>query len=234
MIAGNDQLRKDLNGKLQPPIDVLIDPSLLTASRSLNRLTKSTVFASQTQATLGRTPTEPRLGDLHIPTTFLELIEAEKQPTVQKTNLWNFYRGQAEAAFRDDIVDLIDQNNLLGWSGDAEFSNLGWSAALDDPARQDQLVNVLQEEISFLRSGGILLSRTPASFNAFRDAGVTTIDVGKAELVPELEEALSDIGYKDPATICGFAVSTADSTVDALSGNVLNESCNLLIYRFGR
>jgi hypothetical protein len=64
MSPGNDHVRTELNQKFQPPIDVLIDPSLLVANRTLEKLSDSSVFASQTQATLGRTPTEPRLGDL--------------------------------------------------------------------------------------------------------------------------------------------------------------------------
>ena len=62
MNAGNDQLRTELDRKFEPPIDVLLDPSLLVADRTLDRLDDSTIFESQTQATLGRTPTHPRLG----------------------------------------------------------------------------------------------------------------------------------------------------------------------------
>jgi len=70
MSAGNDQLRTELERKFELPIDVLLDPSLLVASRSLDRLSDSNVFTSQTQATLGRTPTQPRLGELYVPAAF--------------------------------------------------------------------------------------------------------------------------------------------------------------------
>lgn len=87
MSTGNDRLRAELERKFQPPIDVLLDPSLLVAGRTLERLADSTVFASQVQATLGRTPTEPRLGDLYVPATFQELLWSEEQSTVQKSDV---------------------------------------------------------------------------------------------------------------------------------------------------
>jgi len=76
MSTGNDHLRTALNRKFQSPIDVLLDPSLLVADRTLKQLADSKVFASQTQATLGGTPTKPRLGDLYVPAAFRETISA--------------------------------------------------------------------------------------------------------------------------------------------------------------
>ena len=118
MSAGNDQIRTELERKFEPPIDVMIDPSLLVASRSLSRLSDSNVFTSQTQATLGGTPTQPRLGDLYVPAVFYSLLTDETESTVQKSNLWDFYRGQAEPAFPDDVGDLLDQNGVEGFSGE--------------------------------------------------------------------------------------------------------------------
>jgi hypothetical protein len=69
--------------------------------------------------------------------------------------------------------------------------------------------------------------------NAFRDGGVPVLDIGTAELDPELRETLADIGYKAPAGICSFGVSTADSTTDALVGDVLADNSDLLLYRIG-
>ncbi|WP_435180444.1 hypothetical protein [Halorussus sp. AFM4] len=233
MSAGNDQLRTELDRKFQPPIDVLLDPSLLVANRALRRLADSPVFASQTQATLGRTPTEPRLGGLYVPATFRELISNKNQSTVQKTDIWDFYRGQAEAAFPDDVVELLDENGVDVYSSETTATTLRRSNVVDNPDRQEQLLTILDEEFSFLQSGGLVLSRTPAAFEAFRDAGVPTVDVGKAELAPELWETLTDIGYQNPAGVCAFGVSTAESTADALAGDVLAHPSDFLLYRLG-
>lgn len=233
MNANKDHLRTELNRKFKPPIDVLLDPSLLVASRSFERLTDSTVFASQTQATLGRTPTEPRLGDLYVPATFYQLLSTEGQATVQKTDIWDFYRGQAEATFPDDVVELLDDNDVDTYSTGIASDALQWANIVDDSNRQEQLQAILSEEFSFLNSGGLVLARTSRAFEAFRDAGVTIIDVGKAELVPELRETLTDIGYQDPAPVCAFGVSKAESTADALAGSILAHPSDTLIYRLG-
>jgi len=233
MSADHNSLRTELDRKFQSPIDVLIDPSLLVASRSLNRLSNSKVLASQTQATLGRTPTEPRLGNLFVPTTFHELISDKKQPAVQKTDVWDFYRGQAEPSIIEDIIEILNENEVDEFSEESASVELNWTNALDAPDQQEQLLLILKEELSFLQSGGIVLSRTSAAFETFRDAGVPSIDVGKAELLPQLRETLTDLGYRSPASVCGFGVSTAKSTVDALTGGVLTQNPELLLYRLG-
>jgi len=233
MSAGNDQLRTELDRKFQPPIDVLLDPSLLVADRVLERLANSPVFASQTQATLGRTPTEPRLGDLYVPGTFRELVSSGDQSTVQKTDVWDFYRRQAEAAFPDDVIDLLEGNGVDKYSAETTSTPLRWTNAIDDHDRQERLLAILREEFAFLQSGGLVLSRTPAAFEAFRDAGVPIIDLGRAELIPELRETLTDIGYQNPAGVCAFGVSTAGSTTDALAGSVLDSPSDVLLYRIG-
>jgi len=233
MIDGNDQLRTALDRKFQPPIDVLLDPSLLVADRTLGRLAGSRIFASQTQATLGRTPTEPRLGDLYVAATFQELLSSGNQSTVQKTDVWDFYRGQAETAFTDDVVDLLDENGVKAYSDGTTPVALSRTDAIGDPDRQERLLTILGEEFSFLQSGGILLSRTSVAFDAFRNAGVPTIDIGEAELEPEVLETLTDIGYRNPASICGFGISTAESTTDALVGDILAHPSDVLLYRLG-
>lgn len=233
MNAGNDQLRTELDRKFQPPIDVLLDPSLLVAHRALEHLADSSIFASQTQATLGRTPTEPRLGDLYVPATFHELISSSDQSTVQKTDVWDFYRGQAEAAFSDDVVQILDKNDVNAYSGEIPSTLLRQTNAVDEPDRQERLSTIIGEEFTFLQSGGVVLSRTSAAFDAFRDAGVPTIDLGEAELKPELRETLTEIGYRNPAGTCAFGVSTADSTADALVGDVLADPSDVLLYRLG-
>jgi hypothetical protein len=233
MNAGNDQLRTELERKFQPPIDVLLDPSLVVANRSLERLADSTVFASQTQATLGRTPTEPRLGDLYVPATFHELLSGGEQSAVQKTDVWDFYRGQSEAAFPADVLDLLSGNSVDVFAGEPAQFDLRSTNALNNPSRKEQLMDILGEEFSFLQSGGIILARTAVAFETFRDAGVLTIDVGRAELAPELRETLTGIGYRDPAGVCAFGISTAGSVVDALAGDFLDRDCDYLLYQLG-
>ncbi len=233
MSAGNDQLRTELDRKFQPPIDVLLDPSLLVANRSLERLTDSTIFASQTQATLGRTPTEPRLGDVYVPATFHELLSNEARSPVQKTDIWDFYRGQAEAAFPDRVVDLLDEHAVQPYASAGVSDPLQWAHVVDNPDRQQQLLTILNEEFSFLHSGKLVLSRTSAAFKTFRDAGVPTVDVGNATLTSELQETLTTIGYEGPASVCGFGVSTAEATTDALVRNVLASPSEVLLYRLG-
>ncbi|WP_277543563.1 hypothetical protein [Haloarcula laminariae] len=232
MSAGNDQIRTELERKFEPPIDVMLDPSLLVASRSLSRLSDSNVFTSQTQATLGGTPTQPRLGELYVPAAFYSLLTDEAESTAQKSNLWDFYRGQAEPAFPDDVGDLLDQNSVEGFSGEAHV-DLQWGNAVSDPDRRERLLMTLKEEFSFLANGGVLLSRSPAALSALRDAGLPTVDVGKAELAPELRETLAGIGYRTPAAICSFAVSSAQSTVDALTGSILRTTPDTVLYQLG-
>jgi len=152
---------------------------------------------------------------------------------VQQTGVWDFYRGQAEAAFPADIVEILDENNVNAYSEETISDELRRTSTLDDPDRQRQLLSILGEELSFLQSGGLVLSRTSAALEVFRDAGVPTINIGDAELEPELEETLTDIGYGDSAGICVFGVSTAESTVDALAENILAHPSDLLLYQLG-
>jgi hypothetical protein len=71
------------------------------------------------------------------------------------------------------------------------------------------------------------------AFDAFRDAGVPTVSIGEAELKPGLRETLTDIGYRNPAGACAFGVSTAESTTDALVGDILANPSDVLLYRLG-
>lgn len=233
MSAGNDHLRRELDAKFRPPLDVLLDPSLLVARSSLERLTGSKIFESQTQATLGEMPTKPRIGDLCVPATFRELLESGDEQVVENTGAWSFYRGQAEAASRDQIIDSLDSNGVTGFSVDSSLTELQWEDALDGSVPDGDLQKTLDEECEFLRSGGIVLSRTPTFVKTLRDAGLPTVDIGNASLDADISEKLADIGYRSPASVCVFGVSTAGSTVDALVGNILSTNTDVLLYRLG-
>lgn len=228
-----DRLRSELEGKLQPPVDVMLDPSLLVATTTLDRLADSTLFDAQTQATLGQTPTEPRVDDIHVPAPFRRLFDAEGQTDVPTTATWNFYRGQAETAPPEEIGQLLDSYDMRDYDDDTT-TGLHWAAALDEAHHSDRLIATLETEYAFLAEGGVLLSRTPTSLDALRDAGVASIDLGRAELVDTLHDRLTDIGYRDPATICALGLASASAVVDGLVGTLLGSHADLLLYRLGR
>ena len=234
MSTGTEQLRTELERKFQPPIDVLLDPSLLVANRTLKQLNNSTIFASQTQATLGRSPTQPRLGDLYVPKAFQEVISPERRSTRQQTAVWEFYRGQADTALPKDVSDTVEQNDVNAFA-DEEVTTVVQPESVDaDFDRESPLINTLEQEFSFLQSGGLILSRIPAAFEAFRDSGVTTIDIGEAELSAELDETLTDIGYGDPASICAFGIANTGSIADALVSELLKHNSNHVLYQVGQ
>mgnify|MGYP000495353965 CR=1 FL=1 len=227
MSRGNEQLRKELEARFQPPIDVLLDPSLLTARTSLGRLDDSVLFKSQKQATLGQTPSVPTLGEIHVPGAFVDAIENNGQSVGGGTTVWEFYRGQADGAPSEKVVRLIEENSVKRFRSDG--ANI-----LDiDNGRSEQLRRILAEELAFISSGGIVLSRSSATFSQLRDAGAPTVDVGKATLDTRVLEKLTEIGYRDPARVVVFGVGSAPSTIDALVGSVIDSPSDVLLYRIG-
>lgn len=232
MAAENDSIRSEISGKFQPPVEVLLDPSLLVADVLLTRLADSAVFTSQTQATLDQ-PTTPHVGNLYVPATFYKSLNSQKQIDLQQTSMWNIFRGQAEGALSEEILKILDQNGVEKYEAEIEFPEPQRANTLSDGHQTERLLQILREAYTFLQSGGILLSRTSTSIEILRDTGVPTLDLGDAELAPAVQDTLTDIGYENPASICAFAVSTASSTVDALVGDVLSENSDLLLYRLG-
>ena len=233
MSNGMNQIRSALEASLQPPVEVMLDPSLLIASKTCERLADSTLFDAQTQATLVNTPTKPRIGTLHVPATFHELLDAAEHIDVPSTTAWNFYRGQADAASRADILDLLESHDVRIFGVETP-TKLNWTAVFDEPEHQKRLIRTLAEERAFLADGGVLLSRTPTSLLTLRDAGVATIDLGQGELTTDFLDKSTDIGFRGPAEICGFGVTGAETTVDGLVGNLLADHDDLLLYRLGR
>jgi len=130
--SNNDRLRTELDRKLQPPVDVLVNLSLLVADRVLEWLANSPIFASQMQTTLSGMPTEPRLENLYAPATFHELVSSGDQSTVQKADVWDFYRGQAEAAFPNGVIELLEENGAERYSAETTSALLHWTNAIDD------------------------------------------------------------------------------------------------------
>ncbi len=228
-----DVLSSELEGKLRPPVDVMLDPSLLVANASLERVTNSDLFDAQAQATLGQSLTQPRVGDIHVPGSFRHLLDESDRIDPKRMPAWNFYRGQADPAEAGAAVELLDEHGVRPFIERTE-ARLNWSQAIDASQQSDRLVAILQEECGFLAEGGILLSRTPESLRVLRDAGVVTIDIGRAELAADTRERLVDVGYGDPASCCAFAISTVSETVNGLASSLLDEHADLLCYRLGK
>jgi hypothetical protein len=233
MSNDENDVRTELERKFQPPIDVLLDPSLLVSRRSLQQLSDSTVFDSQTQATLGRTLTEPRLGDLYVPASFRDLVAGSEQSSAQKTDVWDFYRGQAEAAFPEDVREVLEENGVRSFDEKPSQPTAQLGDAIDGSDRDSRLVEVLREELSFISTGGLVLSRTTTVFDGYRSSGIPTVALGNAALTARIEEALEDIGYESPANVCVFGVSSAEATIDALVGDLLTSKGDLLLYQLG-
>lgn len=228
MSEGIAQLRKELDSRFQPPIDVLIDPSLLTARTSLERLKDSVLFESRKQATLGQTPTKPGLGEVYVPGNFADAMESDGQSVGGRSIVWEFYRGQADGASREEIIGLIDENGVMRFHDERADKSLNFENAMSE-----QLREILVDELAFISSGGVVVSRSSATFNELRDAGVATVDVGKATLDTRVLDKLTEIGYRDPARVVVFGVGSVPSTVDALVGRIFDAPSDILLYRIG-
>lgn len=219
----------------EPPVDVLLDPSLLASSNSLERLSGSKIFEAQTQATLDRVPTKPRLGNVYAPASFCRLIEGDGQLDARKTEMWEFYRGQATGSLREEMIELIENNGIRRYEDESALrSSINWEDNVGRVDGQRQLSQILAQELAFLDEGGILMSRTPASLDTIRDAGVPTIDLGRTDLRPEIDRILENLGYGSPATYCAFGLSSVDGTIESLVGDLLSPEAQILLYRLAR
>jgi hypothetical protein len=110
-----DALRAELEGKLDPPVEVMLDPSLLVAEKSRERLSDSPLFEARTQATLGQMPAQPRVDSLYVPHSFRELIEDGSDTAT--TTSWNLFPGQAEGATVDAVIESLDSHGVEGYDG---------------------------------------------------------------------------------------------------------------------
>ncbi|MFP9192154.1 hypothetical protein ACLI4Q_10925 [Natrialbaceae archaeon A-CW1-1] len=230
-----DRLRTEVERRLNPPVDVLIDPSLLIATTTIERLSASQLFTAQTQATLGQSPTTPRIGNLYVPASFKDLILQDHQIDVQNTQAWNFFKGQAESAYRADIADLLEAHNVASYAEDrGNERKVNLSPECSKSERHHRLNAILIEELAFLASGGVVLSRTPQFVRALRDTGVPTVDVGDAQLHTAIRSRLTDIGYQDPATTCVIGVPNLGPLIDALAGQLIDSPQQTLLYRIGQ
>ena len=227
-----DRVRSEIEGKLKPPVEVMIGPSLVVSKAGLNRLSDSPLFEAQTQATLGHTFAQPRIEGLFTPATFQKMLIERNRTDPQSTATWNFYRGQAKASNPATIADIFDSRSVQSFN-DSSKTGLQWDAGLGDSQRTDRLTATLEEIHGFLTEGGILLSRTSSALDALRDAGVASIDLGRAELDNEVLDSLNDIGYENPASFCAFGIASSTKLASSLVGNLLTSHSDVLLYRLG-
>ncbi len=233
MTETDDALRTRLGRTFEPPVDVMLDPSLLVSERALGRIRDADVLEAQTQATLDRIPSAPSTGDLWVPATFVERISSAERPDLRSSTFWSFYQGQATASKVGSITETLETNEIERYAEDARDGRVEPSAGIED-TEDSALSAMLEETYSFLASQGVLLSRTGRSLDVLRDGGVPVIDLGDADLNDETATVLTDIGYRNPASIAAFGLHNVDRTVDSLVGSLLAESSDLLVYRVGQ
>lgn len=228
-----DRLRVAIERKFQPPVDLLLDPSLLATERSFRRLQNSQLFESQAQATLGGTPDQPPVERIRVPGAIGELLATNSSAAVTETSVWEFFRGKARGSTPAAVSQFLDRHDVASFAPEPTTETRDWNRAVRESAGAGRLGDVLAEEYQFLHPGGVILSRTSNSVEMLRDAGTPTIDIGSAPLTKPLEDQLARIGYPEAASVCAFGVADVDSTVDALSGDVLSESSDTILYKLG-
>ena len=232
---GNDaeRLRVAVERKLQPPVELLLGPSLLATERSFEQLQQSQLFESQRQATLGGSPAQAHVGNVHVPATMAELLTDDTGTAVTETRVWEFFRGKARGSDPEAIEQFLNRHDITKFEGDPPPDRHTWEETLHDAAGGGRLADVIVEAHRFVASGGVMLARTSASIEQLRDAGTTTIDVGTAPLTGDLDDRLARIGYPGSAAVCAFGVRGVDSTVAALTGELLEESPDVILYCLG-
>lgn len=232
MAGSTDRVRTELERKFQSPIDVMLDPSLLAANTSLERLQRSGVFESQKQATLTQQPSQPRLGDLYIPTSFREIIGDSHLVEHRDTNVWQFFRGQSIESDHDRILDVLKEYDIQQFETEGLEPTIDWEAGLDTEYNT-QLQEILLEECSFLEAGGIILSRTSDFLEVLRDGGIPVFDLGNAELQLDLQSTLEELSYPGEVRFCIFGVTNPGACLNAFMNNVLSHPPSLVLYQLG-
>lgn len=228
-----DRLRVTIERKFQPPVNLLLDPSLLATERSFRRLQDSQLFESRTQATLGGTPDQTPVEDIQVPRAIGELLSTDPSSEITETSVWEFFRGKARGSTPAMVSKFLDQYDIESFDPDPTTEARYWSRTVRESAGNGRLGDVLADEYQFLESGGVILSRTSKSVEMLRDTGTITIDIGSASLADTLKDRLERIGYPETAGVCVFAVADVGLTVDTLSGDVLSESPGMILYKLG-
>lgn len=233
MEIDTERLRVAVERKFQPPVDILLDPSLLATERSFGRIQDSRLFESQTQTTLGGAPNQSLVESIRIPEAIEELFATNSPSEITETSVWEFFRGKARGSTPAAVGQFLDRHDIESFNPEPTTEAQNWSRTVRESAGDGRLGDVLAEEYQFLESGGVIISRTPRSVEMLRDVGTTTVDIGNASVADTIEDQLERIGYPETASVCAFGVAGVDSTVDALTGGVLSESPGLILYKLG-
>lgn len=232
MTSPLEDIRGELSTHFDPPTDVMLDPSLLVAANTLDRLGDSRLFEAHTQATLFQSSGETHVGEVFIPATFHRLLGQKTGVDAERTEAWNQYKQQATPAEPANITNSIDDLGISIYAADDQSSSTEPLHGIEDE-HNEYLIGVARDTLAFLADGGLLFLRGGATVDDLRDAGVPTLDIGDAVLTEELATRLERIGYGDPATLCAFGLTSGGTVLEALTDSVLSAPCETLIYRIG-
>lgn len=230
-----DEIVNELHEEFQYPFEVMFDPSLFVSSNAFERVQESPIFDSSRQSTLSGSE---RISAIYVSDSFLQLLEDSGPLEATKTEAWSFYRKQSNAAFPSEIRDFVNEAPIERFSGsetelgDELRDELDWEHALGSKERYEWLIDILLDELVFLATHSKLLSRVSDTIDTLRDAGLPTIDTGRAQLKSEIEERLRTIGYRDIAKYCAIATSNSAPLIEPLFGTVVATNVDILAYHF--
>jgi hypothetical protein len=233
MRVNPDRLRVAIERIFEPPVDLLLDPSLMTTARSFEQLLQSQLFESQRQATLGASPIQVQVGNVHVPATFGKSLSESTGNTAREASVWEFFRGNARGSDQEAIKQFIDEYQIVMFESPDTPDGERWHQRLQQAVGGGMLAEVTTEIFYFLKSGGVLLARTSKSIEAIRDIGTTTVDIGAAQLRSHVNENLEQIGYPATAAKCAFGVPDMQEITSRLNGELLPESPETILYSIG-
>lgn len=233
-----EEFTANLQNELEPPYDVMIDPSLLTPERSLEQVETSEIFEARDQSRLGQ-GADPIVRDIYVPSSFVELLEGESQFDLRRNEAWTFFTRQATGAFGEDILELLDRRDIRTYSSTesdvdtAIIEELDWDRALGTDDRYEFLRNIVIEEAVFMMSSSILKLRRPYSIDAMRDAGIPTADLGDAQtsVGGAGGPPSSDPIDLEPGKFTAFIISNALPATDPIWGPIAAGGLDYLLYK---
>ena len=227
-----EDIRGELSTLFDPPTDLMLDPSMLVAASTLERLADSQLFEAHTQATLFQSAGDTHVGEVYVPESFHRLLVQEGRVDTERTEAWNQYKRQATPATPASITESIDGLGISVYAG-PDRSDITTPFTDGEDTDNEWLTGIIEEALAFLVNGGVLFLRTGVTLDALRDAGVPTLDIGNATLTEKLETRLERIGYGDLATLCAFGLTSGGTVLEALTDTVLSAPADTLVYRVG-
>jgi hypothetical protein len=227
-----ENIRGELSTLFDPPTDLMLDPSMLVAASTLERLADSQLFEAHTQATLFQSAGDTHVCDVYVPETFHRLLVQEGRVDAERTEAWNQYKRQATPATPASITERIDELGISVYAG-RDRGDITTPFTNGEDTDNEWLTGILEDSLTFLVEGGVLFLRSGVTLDALRDAGVPTLDIGDATLAEKLDTRLKRIGYGDPATLCAFGLRSGGTVLEALNDTVLSAPADALVYRVG-